>query len=86
MKKILYFTAGWCGPCTVFKPIMTKLAQSGMPIEIVDIDSHYDKDTLLNKFKIKTIPVVVFLKDDVEYDRLRGVAPESEITRIYNRV
>jgi thioredoxin 1 len=37
MKKILYFSAAWCGPCKQFGPVMEQVGQS-VRVEKVDVD------------------------------------------------
>ena len=39
MKSAKYFTASWCGPCKMFKPIIQEAVSEGHSIEILDIDS-----------------------------------------------
>ena len=36
MKKILYFSAPWCGPCKQFGPIMDRISQTGILVEKVN--------------------------------------------------
>ena len=42
MKTAKYFTASWCGPCKMFKPIMKEIEREGHSIQFIDID--YDDD------------------------------------------
>jgi len=39
MKKILYFTAAWCGPCKTLRPRIEKLSAE-LPIQIIDVDAN----------------------------------------------
>ena len=41
MKRILRFTASWCGPCKSMA-MNLETANLGFPIEVVDIDAHPD--------------------------------------------
>ena len=40
MKNAKYFSASWCGPCKMFKPVVNELIQEGHPIEIIDVDEN----------------------------------------------
>ena len=42
MKTAKYFSATWCGPCKVFKPVMNEIAGEGYHVEFIDIDNLSD--------------------------------------------
>ena len=82
MKKILYFSAAWCGPCKVLGPVMDKLKMDGMPVQKIDVDSNQEMST---KNGVRNIPCLV-LVDNMgnELKRLVGNKPSNEIQNWYN--
>ena len=68
MKRILRFTASWCGPC---KSLAMNLenANLDMPIEVVDIDIHSD---IAQEYGIRSVPTLVMLDENTEVKRLIG--------------
>lgn len=60
--SILLFTATWCGPCKIFKPIYREIAKEypEYVFYFVDVDKNQD---LCEKFDISSIPVIHSLKD-----------------------
>lgn len=57
--NVLYFSADWCGPCKMFKPIVQQVSQeTGVGINYVNVD--YDA-SLSQKYDIKSIPTIVIL-------------------------
>ena len=39
MKKVLYFSTTWCGPCKTFKPVVQQVSQeTGIPVTYLDAD------------------------------------------------
>ena len=80
MKKILYFSAPWCGPCKQFGPVMEQVGQS-VRVEKVDVDNLPD---LAQAYNVRSVPTVVILKDGQEVNRFVGVKPQSLILESVN--
>ena len=68
MKRILRFTASWCGPC---QGLAMNLETSGLdlPIEVVDIDIHPD---VAQEYGVRSVPTLVMLDENIEIKRLIG--------------
>ena len=60
MKKAIYFTATWCGPCQSFKPIMAEVMNEGHSVRILDIDKN---EELAREYNVKSVPTTVIEKD-----------------------
>ena len=72
-KKVLMFSATWCGPCKQAKPLFQKLSEerSDVQFEIVDID---EQKELTEQFAIAGVPTFVILENGTESKRLIGGA------------
>jgi thioredoxin 1 len=70
---LLYFTAEWCGPCKMMKPVFDVL-DSEVNIGKVDIDSQQE---IAVKNGIRSIPTILFIKNGAVVDRHTGAAPIS---------
>lgn len=83
MKKILYFTATWCGPCTYVKPQMQEISNQ-IPISFIDVDSNA---TTTEKYNIKNIPAVVLIDNTGrELGRLVGsMVTKQSVIELYNK-
>jgi len=83
MKKILYFTATWCGPCTYVKPQMQEISNQ-IPISFIDVDSN---TTTTEKYNIKNIPAVVLIDNNGrELGRLVGSnVTKQSVIDLYNK-
>lgn len=68
MKRILRFTASWCGPCKSLA-MNLETASLGLPIEVVDIDTHSD---IAQEYGIRSVPTLVMLDENTEVKRLVG--------------
>jgi len=68
MDKILKFSASWCGPCKSLSMILEN-AELKVDVESVDID----EDTVLSsKYGIRSVPTMIYVRDDVEIGRITG--------------
>ena len=80
MKKILYFSAPWCGPCKQLGPIMESLAGE-VNYEKINVDN----DTELSpKYGVRNIPTLILLNGDEVVDRIVGLQPREQILNFYN--
>jgi thioredoxin-like negative regulator of GroEL len=68
MKRILRFTASWCGPC---QGLAMNLETSGLdlPIEVIDIDVHPD---VAQEYGVRSVPTLIMLDENIEIKRLIG--------------
>jgi thioredoxin 1 len=81
MKKILYFSAVWCGPCRSLAPKMDELAKE-ITIEKIDVDSQSD---IATKFGITSIPTVIMTVDGEEKQRYVGAQNPKVYLEMYNK-
>ena len=77
MKTVKYFTASWCGPCKMFKPIMKEIEREGHSIQFIDVD--YDENDLTEKYDIKGVPTTIIVEGDKEVERFVGALSKKEV-------
>ena len=80
MKRILRFTASWCGPCKSMA-MNLETANLGFPIEVVDIDAHPE---VAAEYGIRSVPTLVMMEDNVTTKRLVGNKTKQEIEAFIN--
>ena len=85
LKKVIRYTAKWCGPCRVFAPTFDSVAkdENFKDIDFKVIDVEEDEEGLSEKHKILNIPTVVLIdeKDNV-LKKIIGVVSQTELTDI----
>ena len=80
-KRILYFSAVWCGPCKTLGPIMESVAGQ-VNYQKIDVDNNQD---LSVKYGIRNIPTLVLVDGDgTELNRSTGVIQKQQIIDFYN--
>ena len=80
MKKVLYFSTTWCGPCKQLGPIMESLSGE-INYEKINVDTNSD---LVTEHGIRNIPTLVLLENGVAKDRKTGLLPKDQILNWYN--
>ena len=76
MKTAKYFSAKWCGPCKMFKPVVNQLIEEGHKIEIVDVDD--DQDFAI-KYQVMSVPTIVVEEDGQIVDSVLGSTSREDI-------
>lgn len=75
---VVDFTAVWCKPCKLLKPIVEHIAaQNGKRANFYVVDTDKSKKTTEN-LSIKAVPVVIVFKNGVEVGRMDGFYPDAE--------
>ena len=77
MKTIKYFTASWCPPCKMFKPIMKEIEREGHSIQFIDVD--YDENDLMEKYEIQSVPTSIVEENGKEIERFIGPLPKKQV-------
>ena len=76
MTTIKHYTDAWCGPCRALKPIMQEIASQNPSVnyQMIDVDANQAEATDMG---IRSIPVVVVMKNGVETNRFVGIQSKS---------
>jgi len=80
---IVDFFAEWCMPCLMIAPIIEELAEKFEEVKFVRINVD-DNSELASRYKILSIPCLVFFKNGKEVDRLIGNQPIENIEEKIN--
>ncbi len=83
MKKILYFTADWCGPCKIIKPQLVE-ASNQISITFINVDTN---TTTAERYNVKNIPCVILIDlNGHENGRLVGSSiTKQSVINLYNK-
>jgi len=81
MKKILYFSAPWCGPCRMLGPTMDSVANQ---VNFTKINVDEDTNTSV-KYGIRNVPTLVLVdQSGKEINRLVGNVSKQQVIDFYN--
>ena len=80
MKKILYFSAEWCGPCKQLGPTMEGLRGQ---INYTKIDVDQDQESSI-KYGVRNIPTLILLENGEVKNKLVGNQTVQSIMSFYN--
>lgn len=73
------FWATWCGPCRMLSPVLTEIAEQyegKLKVAKVNVD---EEPELAMKFKVASIPMLLYFKNGEIFNKSIGFAPKDEI-------
>jgi thioredoxin 1 len=80
MRKVIKFSASWCGPCKM----LTKTLQNIITeVEIEEIDVDQSRE-LAQQYRVRGVPTLVMVEDDTELKRIVGVKSKEELENWIN--
>ena len=76
---IVDFWATWCGPCRMLSPLLDEVeAEMENKVEVVKVNVD-DADEIAMRFRIMSIPTLLFFKNGEMVDRSVGAMPKSAL-------
>lgn len=82
---ILDFYAQWCGPCKALAPILEEISKKyDGKIKIVKVNVD-EEESLAVKFRIASIPTVVFIKGGEVVTSFVGLRRATDIEKIIEK-
>jgi thioredoxin 1 len=76
--NILYFSAAWCGPCKILKPVMTEIAGERTDVNILYIDINQNME-IAGKYEIMSVPTLIFIKGGEVKNKIVGLQPKTNV-------
>ena len=81
---VVDFWASWCGPCVALAPALEKLAgEYDGRVKICKVDVDENKD-LAEKYKVKSIPLLILFKDGKAEDMSVGLVSKSKLRKWFD--
>ena len=84
MIKILKFESDSCPQCKALSATLERITKENkIDIKNIDIEEDNNQD-LIRKYNIRSIPTIIFLNENKEYNRLVGNQSYATINKIIN--
>ena len=76
---IVDFWATWCGPCRMLSPLLDEVeAEMEDQVDVVKVNVD-DADEIAMRYRIMSIPTLLFFKNGQMVDRSVGAMPKSAL-------
>ncbi|MAU36689.1 MAG: hypothetical protein CMD14_04890 [Flavobacteriales bacterium] len=77
---LIDFSTEWCVPCKKMKPVIQEIEKETSSIKVIyiDVDLHQN---LIDKYKIKGVPVFMVFKNGIEVFRHVGVISKEKLLK-----
>lgn len=73
--------AAWCGPCRMLAPVIDEIEREYPDVKFCKINVD-DEPELARMFKVESIPMLAFVKDNTFLDMSIGYVPKANIVKL----
>lgn len=78
---VLYcFTADWCHYCVQMKPVIARLKQSGLPVQVIDKDR---QPQMAQQMGVRGLPYFVLVSENRIVDRVEGATSYDRLAKMF---
>ena len=78
---LLDFYADWCGPCKMLAPVIHELETEYTDVKFCKVNVD-EEGELADAFKVTSIPMVAFVKDNTFVDVSVGYVPKEKLAKL----
>ncbi len=75
--KLLHFTAEWCEPCKMMKPVIAEIIEENPDLEYVAVDIDNNRDLAL-QYDVMGVPTFIIEQDDKITNRISGAMTKGK--------
>jgi thioredoxin 1 len=75
--KLIHFTAEWCEPCKMMKPVIAEVISERPDLEYVTIDIDTNRDLAL-QYDVMGVPTFIIEEDNVIKNRVSGAMTKAK--------
>lgn len=79
------FYADWCPPCKALAPILEDLSKEVNDVTFIKVNVDHSEE-LKDKFKISSIPTLIYFKDNQESTKTFGFIPKPTLLNNLNNL
>ena len=76
---LLDFWAPWCPPCRMLSPVMDEIATEKAGVAKIAKVNTDENPELARRFKVQSIPLLLFFKDGEVKDQQLGAVPKKTL-------
>lgn len=81
---LMYFSASWCGPCKMMKPVIDNfINKNSDKVNLIKIDVDSDRGAAA-AYGVNSVPTFVALKNGSLIDRFNGMVSQARLSQILN--
>jgi thioredoxin 1 len=78
LPVLVDFTAAWCPPCRVMKPVLAELAAERADLRVVQLDVDAHQQTAA-RYSVLSMPTFILFRGGQEIGRLVGARPKRRL-------
>ena len=81
---VIDFSATWCMPCRMLKPIIERVAEQCSDVSFYNVDID-ENEEVAKRYRIFSVPTLVCFRDGKKVDSLVGLNSFEEIVEFVER-
>ena len=82
--KVVDFSASWCMPCRMLKPILERVAEKITDVNFYNLDID-ENEEIAKRYRVFSVPTLVCFRDGKKVDSLVGLNSFDEVVNFVNR-